>query len=166
MYQPAFGLFNMVLRSLGLPPQAWLNSVSMAMPSVIAMSVWKGLGFSIVLLLSGLQGIPDTYYEAAMLDGAYGYKMLWHITLPMLRPTLVYVIVTGFIGAFQAFTEIYMMTQGGPIHATRVLGLHIYEESMKYLKMGYGSAMSFILFAIIFVFTLVQLKVTKQDWEY
>lgn len=165
MYQPSFGLFNMMLKALKLPQLDWLNSVKLAMPCIIAMSIWKGLGYRIVLFLAGLQGIPETYYEAARLDGAGGWTMFRNITLPLLKPTTIFVLVTGVIGAFQVFTEVYIMTGGGPVHATRVVALHIYEQSIKLLKMGYGSAMSFLLLAVILTFTVLQLRLMRIDWE-
>ncbi|NPV53619.1 MAG: sugar ABC transporter permease [Firmicutes bacterium] len=166
LYQPTFGVLNYVLGFIGLGPYEWLNSSSQAMPSIIIMSVWKSVGYTMVLFLAGLTTIPGEFYEAARVDGASQWRTLLHITIPLLKPTTLFVLVTGMIGAFQVFTQIYVMTQGGPGTATRTLVMHIYETGFKFFEMGRASALAFILFALVLVATILQLKYFKPDFEY
>lgn len=141
-------------------PINWLGNEKTALGSLILMSVW-GAGGGMVVLLAGLQGIPELYYEAARVDGASAWRRFWSVTLPMLSPALLFSLITGFIGSFQAFTQAYVMTAGGPGDATRFFLLHLYEQAFVGLRMGYASALAWVLFAIVFVFTLAQLKLKK-----
>lgn len=166
LYQPMFGLFSQILATIGLPKLMWLQSTSLAMPSIMLMSMWKGVGFTIILFLAGLQGIPQVFYEAAWIDGAGRWQLLTKITIPLLRPTIVFVLVIGTIYGFQVFTEMYLMTAGGPLHTTRTIVLHLYERAFDYFQMGRATATAFILFLIIIVFTYVQLRSTYSTWEY
>ncbi|HKJ91616.1 MAG TPA: sugar ABC transporter permease, partial [Longimicrobiales bacterium] len=156
MYDPDFGLFNNILARLGLPPQPWLSSPATAMPSLMLMSVWMYAGYMMVIFLAGLQNIPESLYESARIDGAGAWQRFRRITLPMLRPTTFFVLVTMVIFMFQVFTAVYVMTEGGPLHATDVIVYHIYRNAWEYLRMGYASAMAWVLFGIVFVVTLVQ----------
>jgi multiple sugar transport system permease protein len=158
VYDPYFGLIAGITRGLGLGAIPWLTSSTWAMPAVIIYGVWCGLGYVMVLFLAGLQGIPSEYYEAAAIDGANKRQQFAHITLPLLRPVLVFVLITQTIGAAQMFTPAYTMTRGGPIGATRVLGLLIYENGFEYLKMGYASTIALFLFFIMLSVALVQLR--------
>lgn len=158
MYDPDFGIFNWALGLLGLGPFPWLNSPSTALLALIIMAVWIHIGFQMVIFLAGLQAIPAEFYEAAMIDGAGPWRRFWNITLPMLRPTTFFVLVTSIIGSFQVFTFVYVMTEGGPLHATDVIVYHIYQNAWQFLRMGYASAMSWILFAVIFAITLLQFR--------
>jgi ABC-type sugar transport system permease subunit len=158
MYDPNFGIFNWVLGLFGLGPFPWLNSPSTALLALIIMAVWIHIGFQMVIFLAGLQAIPNELYEAAMIDGAGPWRRFWRITLPMLKPTTFFVLVTSIIGSFQVFTFVYVMTEGGPLHATDVIVYHIYQNAWQFLRMGYASAMSWVLFAVIFAITLIQFR--------
>ncbi len=158
MYDPNFGIFNWILGLFGLGPFPWLNSPSTALMALIIMAVWIHIGFQMIIFLAGLQAIPNELYEAAMIDGAGPWRRFWRITLPMLRPTTFFVLVTSIIGSFQVFTFVYVMTEGGPLHATDVIVYHIYQNAWQFLRMGYASAMSWVLFAVIFAITLIQFR--------
>jgi multiple sugar transport system permease protein len=168
LYQPEYGLFNSMLRALRLPPQDWLFSPELAMPCVVLYATWKGIGFTTIIMMAGLDGIDRTYYEAARVDGANGWQLFRHITMPLLRPTLTFILVTGVIGALQVFGPIYVMTQGpgGPLHRTRTLVLYQYESAFLSFQWPYGTAIAFISFAIIMTLTLIQLRVLRRRWEY
>ena len=158
LYQPQIGLFNFILRQLGLPKLGWLTDPKLAMPSIVIMNVWQGAGSTMVLLLAGLSGIPVDYYEAATIDGAGKWQQMRWITLPLLRPVLAFVIITGIIGGLQVFAAPYVMTQGGPMGATETVVYYIYNFAFYYRQPGYATAMSYVLFLIIFVLTLLQRK--------
>ena len=158
MYDPDFGLFNWALGLIGLGPYPWLNSPSTALPALIIMAVWIHIGFQMIIFLAGLQAIPNEFYEAAMIDGAGPWRRFRKITLPLLRPTTFFVLVTSIIGSFQVFTFVYVMTEGGPLHATDVIVYRIYQNAWQFLRMGYASAMSWVLFAVIFAITLLQFR--------
>jgi len=166
LYQPDFGLFNALLSAVGLPTLPWLNSLRWAMPSVIIMSIWQTVGYNMVIFLAGLQGISDQFYEAAEIDGANVWQRFRHITLPLLSPTTFFILVTATIGAFQAFNQIYIMTNGGPANATRVVLLHIYILAFRLFKIGEASAVSWVLFLILFTLTLVNFTVARKWVHY
>ncbi|MGD8868719.1 MAG: sugar ABC transporter permease [Gemmatimonadales bacterium] len=159
MYDPNFGLFNWALGLVGLGPFPWLNSPGTALLALIILAIWIHIGFQMVIFLAGLQAIPNELYEAATIDGAGAWRRFWKITLPLLRPTTFFVLVTSIIGSFQVFTFVYVMTEGGPLHATDVIVYHIYQNAWQFLRMGYASAMSWVLFAVIFLITLLQFRV-------
>lgn len=158
LYQPQFGLFNGILKYLGLPTQQWLMSKDQALMSVIIFSMWKGVGYNMIIFLAGLQGIPNIYYEAARIDGANSFQCFKGITLPLLMPTTLFVIVMSTISTLQVFTQIYVMTEGGPINATMVVVLHIYKVGFDFLRFGYASAIATVLFIFILAITVLQLK--------
>lgn len=158
MFQPDVGLLNNLLARIGLPPGTWLSSPATALPSLMLMSIWMYAGYMMVIFLAGLQSIPATLYESARIDGAGPWRRFRHITLPLLRPTLLFILVTMVIFMFQVFTAVYVMTEGGPLHATDVVVYHIYRNAWEYLRMGYASAMAWVLFAIVFLVTLVQFR--------
>jgi len=169
MYMPN-GLFNDILGWVGLGPYTWLGSPSMAIYSIIATTVWQGLGFQVIIFLAGLESIPEDYLEAASLDGASGWQKFWGITFPLLNPTLVFLIVTGVISNLQVFTQIRAMSNqgtGGPLNSTISIVLYVYQKAFQDLpsKMGYASAMTVVLFAMILVITISQLKVLQRDTE-
>ena len=161
-----FGILNYFLGFLGLGPFDWLSSPTQALPSIILMSVWKAVGYTMVIFLAGLTTIPREYYEAAQVDGASGWQLFRGITLPLLKPTTLFVIVTGMIGGFQVFTQVFVMTRGGPGTATRVLVMHIYDAGFRYFEMGEASALAFIQFAIIFIITFLQVRYFREEFEY
>lgn len=157
------GLLNFVLAYVGLEPQAWLLSEALALPSLAALTIWKYLGFDLILFAAALQAIPADYYEASSLDGASAWQDFRHITLPQLRPIVLLVCITAVIRSFQAFTIVLAMTQGGPLSATRTLVYHIYEQGIQYDEMGYASAAAVILLLIIAAMTYGQLRLGRED---
>jgi multiple sugar transport system permease protein len=163
LYHPRYGLLNHLLALAGVGPIDWLGDPRWAMPAIILLAVWKNFGFNMIIFLAGLQSIPERLYEAARLDGARGWQQLRHVTLPMLAPTFVFVAIITMIGYFQLFAEPYVMTQGGPANATLSVVLLMYEEGFRWWNMGFGAAIAFVLFAIILVFTLVQLRVRRPE---
>jgi multiple sugar transport system permease protein len=164
LYNGDFGLFNYYLLRVHLidQPLLWLSSENLAMPAVILMTVWMSTGFSMVVYLAGLQAIPDELYEAAKIDGAGPLKRLIHITIPMLRPTTLFLLVMGIIGSFQVFTQIFIMTNGGPVDKTTTMVFFIYQAAFKFYQFGYASTLAFGLFALLFVVTLVQLRLYRR----
>ncbi|MEZ4865205.1 MAG: sugar ABC transporter permease [Caldilineaceae bacterium] len=166
LYNPEFGLFNAILSAVSLPTLPWLNSLRWAMPSVIIMSIWQTVGYNMVIFLAGLQGIADQFYEAAEIDGANAWQRFRHITLPLLSPTTFFILVTATIGGFQAFNQIYIMTNGGPANATRVVLLHIYILAFRLFKIGEASAVSWALFLILFTLTLINFTVARKWVHY
>lgn len=167
IYNPEFGLLNYALSRLGLGPYPWLNDPSTALLSLMLMAIWIQAGYQMVIYLAGLQNIPAFLYEAAVIDGAGRWQRFRHITWPLLQPTTFFILVTSMIGSFQVFTQIYVMTEGGPLKATEVIVYYIYKNAWDYLRMGYASAMSFILFLIIMGLTLLQFKWMgrREAWE-
>ncbi|HEX3329310.1 MAG TPA: sugar ABC transporter permease [Gaiellales bacterium] len=151
-----FGLLNYYIGKIGISPQLWLSNPSLAMPSVIMVSVWATVGFTMLVYLAGLQAIPQEYYEAAAVDGAGGWKQFRHITLPLLAPSTFFVTVYLIISSFQVFDQIFVMTDGGPLRATTTVVYYIWQAGFQQFTMGYASAMAYGLFAIIFVFTIIQ----------
>jgi multiple sugar transport system permease protein len=166
IYHPVFGAANFFLSLLGLPAIQWLNSASTAMVSVIIFSIWMGLGYQMVIFLAGLQGIPEEYYEVARIDGASSWKRFCYITAPLLKPTTFFILVTSLISSFQVFTTIYMMTAGGPVGSTDVIVYHIYKAAWEQLRMGYASAMSWVLFVIIMIATWLQFRLAGKHFDY
>ena len=166
IYHPTFGAANFLLNLVGLPSLQWLNSTQTAMLSVIIFSIWLGLGYQMVIFLAGLQGIPEELYDAARIDGTSNWKRFWHITLPLLKPTTFFILVTSLIASFQVFTSIYVMTAGGPVGSTDVIVYHIYQAAWEQLRMGYASAMSWVLFVIIMIVTWLQFKLMGSAEDY
>jgi multiple sugar transport system permease protein len=165
MYNPDYGIINRFLRLFISHPPGWLADPHWAMPAIIIMSVWTGLGYNAILYLAGLQGISSTYYEAAKIDGANAWQLFRHVTWPLLSPTTLFIFTMSVISGFQVFTQIYMMTAGKPTPQTMVYVYHVYSEAFTSFRMGYASALAFVLFLIILVVTLGQLSVTKR-WVY
>ena len=157
-----YGLLNYALTGLGLPSVDWLGDPTWAMPAIMLMSVWKNFGYNMVILLAGLQAIPEDLYEAARLDGAKRWALLRHITLPCLAPMLLVVSILTMAGHFQLFAEPYVMTQGGPAQRTVTVLYFMYEEGFKWWSLGSASAVAFVLFIFMFALTLLQLRVAKR----
>ena len=157
------GLFNFLLTFVGLDPQAWLLSESLALPSLMALTIWKNLGFDLILFSAALQSIPEDLYEASRLDGANAVQTFAFITLPQLRPIVVLVGITAVIRSFQVFTIVLAMTQGGPVNATRTIVYHIYEQGIQYDDMGYASAAAVVLLVLIAIVTFFQLRMDRED---
>jgi multiple sugar transport system permease protein len=162
IYNPEYGVLNYLLRLIGIRGPAWLYDAHWAIPAMALVTVWKGLGYSMVIFLAGLQSIPEELYEAAALDGAGARRRFWRITLPMLSPTLFFVLVITLINSFQVFEQTYVLTRGGPANATLTLSYHIYENAFQFFQMGYASAESYVLFAFVFAITLVQFKLQRR----
>lgn len=168
VYQGDYGLLNYYLLKLGLISHkiVWLADPDLALPALIIMGIWGGTGGTMVIYLAGLQSIPEEMYDAAKVDGASGLQRLLYITIPLLRPTTFFLFITSVIGTFQIFTEVYIMTNGGPLNRTTTIGYYLYTNAFRELEMGYATAMAFVLFAMIFVFTVIQWKYTRGDVEY
>jgi multiple sugar transport system permease protein len=163
LLNPAFGLVDYLLGRVGLPQPGWWADPHWSMPSVIIASMWKDLGFVMVLLLAGLQGIDRSYYEAALVDGAGPWARLRHITLPLSSPSIFFVTVISLINSFQVFDQIWVMTGGGPGGSSSVIVEHIVRNAFSYGRMGYASALSWVLFVIIFAITAAQF-VAQRRW--
>ena len=164
-----FGPVNALFSAVGLPTQPFLGSPSQALASVAALVVWQQLGFQIVLFLAGLEGIPRTYLEAASLDGANSWQKFRHVTLPLLNPTIVFSTVVGSIGFLQLFAQVVNLNfgdQGGPLDSTLTVALYIYRLAFQNFRMGYAAAITVILFAIILLVTLLQLRVLRRRVDY
>ncbi|MEO6443697.1 MAG: sugar ABC transporter permease, partial [Gemmatimonadaceae bacterium] len=166
MFTLDYGLINYLLRLVHLPAVDWLGNPKTALLAVMVVSAWVQLGYQMVIYLAGLQGIPGTLHEAARLDGAGAWQRFRHITLPLLRPISLYLFVTGIIWSFQVFTLVYVMTEGGPVHSTDVLVYRIYQNAWEFRRMGYASAMSWVLFAILFAVTLLQWRALNRRVDY
>ena len=158
IYQPDFGLLNYLLSLVGVSGPDWLGDDHLVMLSLAILSIWKGLGFNMVLFLAGLQGIPRPLYEAAAIDGAGRWARFRHVTWPLLTPTTFFVVVLGVIGSFQVFDQVVLMTGGGPADASRVYTFYLYVKAFQDHAMGYAAALAWVLFAIIAVITAVQVR--------
>jgi multiple sugar transport system permease protein len=163
LFNPRYGLVNYLLGQIGITGPGWLFDRSWAMPAIILTSVWKDLGFVMVLFLAGLQAIPGDYYEAASLDGAGGFERLRSITLPLLAPTTFFVTVISIINSFQVFDQVWVMTEGGPAGATSVLVERVVKHAFSYGEMGYAATISWVLFGLVFVVTLIQLRLQRRS---
>jgi multiple sugar transport system permease protein len=160
---PRDGLINSALGALGLPAGTnFLEAPGWAMAALVAMFAWLGLGPRMILFVAGLQGIPESLREAAALDGCDGWRRLRYVTLPLLRPTTLFVLVTTTIAAFQVFTPVYMLTRGGPQRSTDVILYHVYSEAWQKLEVGMASAMSYVLLAMIIIVSLVQFRILRR----
>lgn len=162
---PQYGAMNGILEFFGIQGPGWLLDEKWAMPAIVLVSVWKDMGFFGLILLSGIVGINRTYYEAADIDGANGWTKFTRITLPLLTPSIFYVLIVSMINSFQLFPQIMIMTGGGPNGATQVMVERIYQYGFRYYRMGYAAAFSWILFVIIMLFTLIQMK-GQERWVY
>lgn len=162
LYHPAHGLLNYVLSFAGIAPVDWLGDPDVAMPAIIIMAVWKNFGYNMLIFIAGLQNISDELYEAAHIDGAGWWVQFKSITLPMLKPTTVFIVMITVIGYFQLFAEPYVMTQGGPLNSTMSIVLLMYEQGFRWWNMGFAAAIAFILFLIIMAFTVIQLLLQRS----
>ncbi len=160
-YHSEFGLLNAMLEPLGIWIP-WLTEPGWAMRSIVIMSLWWTAGVPLVILMAGLKQIPTSYYEAGAIDGAIGWRRFVYITLPLLRPILLFVVVLTIIGSFQVFGQTFIITEGGPELATRVIMHYIYDTAFNFYRMGYGSAISWLLFVVIITFSLIQFRVFRE----
>lgn len=156
LFDPVQGMINVGLRALGLPGPPWLNHPAWSMPALIVVGAWKRIGFTMVLYLAGLQAIPRDYYDAAAVDGAGWWARLRRITLPLLAPITVLLVIMSVIDAVQVFDLAYVMTQGGPLSSTEVLGLYLYRQGFTFFKMGYAAAVGWVMFAVVLAVTVIQ----------
>lgn len=163
---PQIGILNRLLLVLGLPAQDWLTNYQFALPAVIGITIWQGVGYTMVLFLAGLQGIPREYYEAAHVDGAGGLERFRFVTLPLLAPTTLFVVIIGVINSLQAFAQAFVITQGGPADATRFYVFHVYNVAFNENNLGYASALSFVMFLVILVLTVIQMRIGNKATEY
>lgn len=160
------GLINYMLGLVGIDPVPWLVSPKWAMPSVIIVAVWKGIGYNMVIFLAALKGVPAELYESARIDGANGWKQFWHITFPLISPSTFFVLVTSIINSFQVFDVTTVLTGGGPANATNTLVMMIYQYAFQFFRMGYASAIAYVLFAIVLIFTLIQASLSRKWVHY
>ncbi len=165
IFQPEYGLINYALYQINIDGPYWLTDSRWAMISIIIMSNWKGIGYAMLIFLAGLQGIPPELIDAATVDGATPWRKLRHVKIPLLTPTIFFVLTTSFIGAFQAFDQFMIMTQGGPAFATTPLVLYIYQKGFNQFYMGYATSMATVLFLCILAFTLFQWQIANR-WVY
>lgn len=164
IYSPQGGLLNDVLGTFGIPPQKWVSDPFWSMPSIVVMSVWQGLGTTVIIFLAGLQGIPQEYHDAAAVDGAGRWARFRHVTLPLLTPTIFFTGILSFIGAFQVFDQVYVLARPGePTKATITLVYFIYESGFEHFKMGLAAAASWILFLIVAVLTILYFR-SQRRW--
>lgn len=163
LYHPRYGLMNAALGTVGVGPIDWLGDARWAMPAIILLVVWRNFGYNMLIFVAGLQRIPTQLYEAAELDGAGWWARFRHITLPQLAPTFLFVGIITAIGFFQLFAEPYVMTQGGPLKSTMSMVLYMYEEGFRWWRLGSAAAIAFVLFFVILAFTLLQLKIQREE---
>lgn len=174
IFHPQQGLLNTLIRAVGLtPPKAWLTDpsavyfgVPLAMIAVIIAYLWQDFGYNLVIFIAALQGIPREIQDSARVDGANAWKIFWYITLPLLKPTMLFVCVLTMLSSLQVFVIFDVMTNGGPRNQTTPLVMSIYENAFRYQNMGWAAAISMVLFLIITVITVIQFKFLRTDWEY
>lgn len=164
LFSPDLGLFNSFLEALHLPTLNWLYAEETVVPSIVMMSLW-GMGSTIVIFLAGLQGVPRSLYDAAIVDGAGALRKFWHITIPMMTPIIFFNLIMGSIGAFQVFTEAFIMTQGGPNNASLFYNYYIYRQAFQFGEMGQAAAIAWILFVIIMLVTVIFFR-TAKSWVF
>lgn len=166
LFLPEYGLINNFLGMFGIPDINWLGNTSTALPAIIIMSVWQGFGYNMVVFIAGLYAIPASQIEAARIDGAGKWQVFWKIKLPLISPSIFFAVVMTVISSFQVFDQTMIMTAGGPANATNTIVLYLYNNAFTYLKMGYASSMAWVLFAIIMLFTLLQMHFQKDVVTY
>jgi len=165
LYNPEFGPINYFLGLIGIEGPPWIASTTWAMPALVIMSVWKVLGYNMVIYLAGLQGIPEEYYEAAAIDGASSWQRFRYLTIPLISSTTFFVLIVSIISSFQVFEQTYILTRGGPAYATLTLAFHIYQQAFQFQKMGYASALAYVLFTLTLLATLIQF-VFQRKWVF
>ena len=166
LYNPGEGLINQFISFISfgkLGPYSWLNDTSLALPAIMLLSIWQGVGFQMVIYLAGLQGIPDELYEAGRVDGANSWQQFWHITIPQLRNTTIFVIISTTILAFKLFTQVWVMTRGGPQGASKTIIVLLYQEGFTMLRVGYASAIGVLFFLIVLGVSILQRIYLKEE---
>ena len=165
LLNPELGIINSALKMMGVAGPSWLSDPRYALGCIIALQVWHGLGFTVIVFLAGLQGIPDMYYEAAKLDGANRLQQIRAVTLPLLMPTVMFLSIMGFIGAFQVFGSVYMMTGGGPADSTRVIVYYLWQIAFDRVELGYASTIAVVIFAAVLALTIIQWRFFRDRSE-
>jgi multiple sugar transport system permease protein len=166
LYNPGEGLINQFISFISfgkLGPYSWLNDTSLALPAIMLLSIWQGVGFQMVIYLAGLQSIPDELYEAGRVDGANSWQQFWHITIPQLRNTTIFVIISTTILAFKLFTQVWVMTRGGPQGASKTIIVLLYQEGFTMLRVGYASAIGVLFFLIVLGVSILQRIYLKEE---
>jgi multiple sugar transport system permease protein len=163
LLNPDVGLINTLLGAVGISGPNWLANPTLAMPSIIAMAVWRNLGFAMVVFIAGLQAIPASLYEAASIDGAGRWQSFRYVTLPMLRPTILFMLVITTIGYLQLFEEPFVMTDGGPLDATLSVTMFMYQQGFEFFEQGYASAIAYVLFVIVAFIAFLQFRFLRED---
>ena len=166
IFNPDMGVVNAVLDFLGIQGPGWYASTDWAMPTIILIAVWQGVGYNMIIFLAGIKGISESYYEAAKIDGANSMQCFFKITLPLLTPTIFFVLTMMLINYFQVFNEVYMLTRGGPADATKTIVVEIYNNAFQFFKMGEAAVYSWVLFIIILIVTLVQFTCSNRWVNY
>jgi multiple sugar transport system permease protein len=175
LYHPVYGLINYFMGLTKLPYMTWLQNPKQALPAIAIMTIWRYIGYNGVIFLAGLQSIPSMFYEAAYIDGANTWKQFKNITLPLIVPTLLFSMVMSFIGTMTTFTQIFIMTRnpgsgshtgGGPARSTTTIAYYIFETGIKWLEIGQASALAYVLFLIILLFTYLQFRLLRAEWRY
>jgi multiple sugar transport system permease protein len=162
MYQPTYGLINTALISLGFASQGFLADPNQAFAAILVMTIWKWTGYHTVIFIAGLQIIPDEYYDSAKVDGAGSLRQFFQITLPLLKPSILFSMVINFISSFQIFDTVYVMTRGGPANTTMTVVYYMYDAAFGYMKFSYATAMGVLLFLVILFITLFQLRIMRH----
>ncbi len=165
IFDTHFGILNYYLSFLGIKPIAWLSSVNWAMPAIAITTIWWTVGFNMILFLAGLQDIPEELKEAARIDGASNWQIFWNVTFPLLRPTTVVVLMLTLINSFEVFDQVYVMTGGGPSMATLTVIQYMYFQAFQYFRLGYGSAVAYVVFAFLIILVLVERQLLKKVGE-
>ena len=163
LLNPDFGLINLLLAKIGVNGPNWLANPAMAMPSIIAMAVWRNVGFAMVVFVAGMQAIPSMLYEAASIDGAGRWQSFRYVTLPMLRPTILFMLVITTIGYLQLFEEPFVMTNGGPLDATLSVTMYMYQQGFQFFHQGYASAIAYVLFVIVAIVAFLQFRFLRSE---
>ena len=158
------GLINSVLQTLGFDRVSFLMNKENVLPTIAMISIWKDVGYSMIIFVAGLKGVPNTLYEAATVDGANGWQQFWKITIPMIRRQFMFVAVWATLGAFQCFIPVYSLTQGGPGTASKVIVYYIYEKAFAFGEMGYASALSIVLLIFLLIISVFQMRLFRQDY--
>jgi multiple sugar transport system permease protein len=164
MYHSEQGLFQSFLNFFGLPKMKFLSDENRALPALTAMMIWKDLGFSMIILMAGIKGVPYVYYEAAVVDGANKWQLFRNVTIPLLRPVLMFLIITRTVFSFQVFVPVYQMTKGGPLDSTKAIVYYIYQQGFRFQDMGYASALAMVTLIILLVVSVFQMRVLRTDY--
>jgi ABC-type sugar transport system permease subunit len=166
LYSSDYGFFNTLLIKLGMPPQQWLTDPKLALLALLLMLIWTGLGWDSLIITAGLRSIPDEIYDAGKVDGTTGWTEFWYITLPLLQPTLLFVLVTGVIFLWGIFAQPSVLTGGGPLRQTQTIAMYLYDVGFRYHKFGYASAIAMVLSLIMFISSYLNFRFVKSEAEY